>query len=62
VIPVPSLFSDGNVFFILSKCRRPARKAGWTDERFRQFNDEAMACGSYDAVIQHVMRHFEEAP
>ena len=49
---------DGNAFSILGRARRVARKAGWTDEEFSKFREEAMA-GSYDHLLQTCDKYFE---
>jgi len=49
---------DGNVFFILGKAVREARKAGWDEEKVEAFKKDAMS-GDYDHVLQLCMEHFE---
>lgn len=49
---------DGNAFFILGKCKRAARDAGWDDQRWTAFVNEATS-GDYDHVLQTVMHYFE---
>jgi hypothetical protein len=49
---------DGNAFAILGRCNRSARAAGWTDDQWRVFHDEATA-GDYDNLLRTAMKHFE---
>ena len=49
---------DGNVFFILGKAVREARRAGWDEERIEKFKKEAMS-GDYDHALQTCMEYFE---
>jgi hypothetical protein len=60
-IEVADLWQDGNVFSILGKCQRAARKAGWTKEEWSAFHKAAVAAGTYDAVLAAVMTSFDEA-
>lgn len=49
---------DGNAFAILGECRRAAKRAGWTDEEFMEFDRKAKN-GDYDHLLQTVLTHFE---
>ncbi len=49
---------DGNVFFILGKATREARRAGWSKEKIEKFQKEAMS-GDYDHALQTCMDYFE---
>jgi len=49
---------DGNVFFILSKAVREARRAGWDEEKIERFKEDAMS-GDYDHALQICMEYFE---
>lgn len=49
--------SDGNVFCIIGKARRVARKAGWTAEQIEEFQSEVTS-GNYDHAIQTCMKFF----
>ncbi len=49
---------DGNVFFILGKAVREARRAGWSEEKIEQFKEDAMS-GNYDRALQTCMEYFE---
>ena len=49
---------DGNVFFILGKASREAKRAGWSKEKLEKFMKEAMS-GTYDQVLQLCMEHFD---
>lgn len=51
---------DGNVFSILGRCQKAARKAGWTPEQIEAFRKEATS-KDYDHVLQTVMTQFETA-
>lgn len=59
-IMVRNLFDDGNAFSILGKCRRAARKAGWTEDQWDVFRQEACN-GDYDHLLLAVMKVFDEA-
>jgi hypothetical protein len=48
---------DGNAFAILGACYRAAKKAGWTEEHWKQVHDE-MASGDYDHLLQTAIKHF----
>lgn len=50
---------DGNAFAILGRCRRAARRAGWSEEQWEAFREEATS-GDYDHLLGTVMEHFEE--
>jgi hypothetical protein len=49
---------DGNAFSILARCRRAAKKAGWSVDQWETFKEEAMM-SDYDHLLQAVMYHFE---
>jgi len=49
---------DGNAFAILARCRKAARKAGWTDEQIKEFMDKATS-GDYDNLLRAVMSFFD---
>jgi len=49
---------DGNVFFILGKAIREARRAGWNKERIEKFKKDAMS-GDYNNVLRLCMEHFD---
>lgn len=49
---------DGNAYAILGACKRAARKAGWSDEKWMRFREEATT-RDYDHLLQTVMRDFE---
>jgi hypothetical protein len=51
---------DGNAFFILGRCRRVARAAGWDEEQLDVFMNKAMD-GDYDHLLRTVAEHFEIA-
>ena len=49
---------DGNVFFILGKAVREARRAGWSEEKIERFKKEAIS-DDYDHALQTCMEYFE---
>ena len=49
---------DGNAFSILGETRRALRAAGVDQSKIQQFTDEASS-GSYDDLLQTVMRWVE---
>jgi hypothetical protein len=49
---------DGNVFFILGKAVREARRAGWSEEKIGKFKEDAMS-GDYNHVLQLCMEYFD---
>jgi hypothetical protein len=49
---------DGNAFAILGRCRKAARKAGWTSEQTEEFMKLAMN-GDYDHLLRTAMEYFE---
>ena len=52
---------DGNAFAILGRCRRVARRAGWSDGQIERFTDEAIS-GDYDHLLATVMDQFDVDP
>lgn len=50
--------ADGNAFAILRRCRRAARRAGWSEEKIGRFEAEAIA-GDYDNLLRVVTDRFE---
>ena len=49
---------DGNVFSILGRATRVARKAGWDEEKIKKFQKEAQS-GDYDHALQTGMEYFD---
>ena len=49
---------DGNVFLILGKAARAAKRAGWSQEKIDKFMEEAKS-GDYDHVLQTCMEYFD---
>ena len=49
---------DGNVFFIIGRAVKFARRAGWTEERIKTFTEE-MQAGDYDHALQTCMKYFD---
>jgi len=49
---------DGNVFYILGKAVREARRAGWSEEKINEFKRKAMS-GDYNNALQTCMAYFD---
>ncbi len=49
---------DGNAGYIIGKCMKVARKAGWDLAKQNKVRDEMMA-GDYDHLLQTAMKYFE---
>jgi len=49
---------DGNVFFILGKAVREAKRAGWSEEKIEKFKEDAMS-GDYDHALQTCFKYFD---
>jgi len=49
---------DGNVFYILGKAVREARRAGWSEEKIAEFKEKAMS-GDYDNALRTCMAYFD---
>ena len=49
---------DGNAFAILARCRRAARKAGWTQEKIKEFMDAATS-SNYEFLLRTCTEHFD---
>ena len=58
-IKVRDLFSDGNAFALMGKCRGAAKKAGWSAERLKAFSDDCMS-GDYNHLLTVVFKDFDE--
>jgi hypothetical protein len=52
------VLGDGNAFAILGACRRAARRAGWSDDEWSAFQDEATR-DDYDHLLLTVMGRFD---
>ena len=50
---------DGNVFNIIGLCKRAAKKAGWSTEEVSELVRQLMNAGSYDSVLQIILKKFE---
>jgi hypothetical protein len=50
--------ADGNAFSILGLCKQAARKAGWHDTEWLEFQRKCMQ-GDYDHLLRTVMEHFD---
>ncbi len=49
---------DGNVFFILGRARKIARRAEWSEEKIAKFTKEAQS-GDYDHALQTCIKYFD---
>ena len=49
---------DGNVFSIIGRVSKALRRSG-QPERATEFTDAAMACASYDEVLQLCFKYVE---
>ena len=49
---------DGNAFSIMGRCHRAAKDAGWTEDKWKEIQNEMMA-GDYDHLLYTAMNHFE---
>lgn len=49
---------DGNAFAILSACSVAAKKAGWTKEQLKEFEDKAIS-GDYANLLRTACEYFE---
>jgi hypothetical protein len=49
---------DGNVFYILGKAVREARRAGWSEEKIAEFKEKAMSA-DYDNALRVCMDYFD---
>ena len=49
---------DGNAFFVLGRCRKAARVAGWTDERIDAVT-KRMQGGDYSNLLRVALEEFE---
>jgi hypothetical protein len=47
--------SDGNAFAIIGTVRKALRRAGITDDKIKEFSDDAMS-GDYDHLLQTCMK------
>ena len=50
--------SDGNVYFIIARCRKAARRDGWSAEEIGELTAK-MKAGDYDHALQVVFQNFE---
>lgn len=50
--------TDGNAFAILAKCKKAAKKAGWTNEKIEEFTAEAKS-GDYDNLLTTCCKYFD---
>jgi len=49
---------DGNIFFILGRAIKIARKNNWSEETIKTFLDDAKS-GDYDHALQTCMKYFD---
>ncbi len=52
------IHQDGNVFNIIGKAVRAAKKAAWTQEKIEKFTKE-MTSGDYDNALRVVQDYFD---
>jgi hypothetical protein len=50
--------NDGNAFAILGACSQAAKKAGWTKEQLKEFQDKAPS-GDYDHLLITACEYFD---
>ena len=50
--------TDGNAFALLSKARRAAKNAGWTNEQWEEFQRQATS-GDYNQMLATMMEWFQ---
>ena len=50
--------SDGNAFYVLGLAVREAKRAGWSEEKIKEFKEKAMS-GNYDHLLQTCMEYFD---
>lgn len=50
--------SDGNAFYLIGKCVKALKRAGYSKEEVAKFTEEAKS-GDYDNVIQTAMKWCE---
>ena len=50
---------DGNIFYIMGRCIKVAKRAGWSAERIKSFTDKVTASSNYDDALCVVMDHFD---
>jgi len=46
---------DGNIFFIVGRCQRALRRAGYGQDEIERFAKEVTATRSYDEALRVVM-------
>jgi len=51
-------YVSGNVFALLGRARKVARRAGWSEEDIEKMTDECRE-KDYDHAIQTLMKHFD---
>jgi len=49
---------DGNAFAILGRCSKAAQRAGWSQERVKKFQNDAIE-GDYNHLLQTCMEYFD---
>ena len=49
---------DGNAFKILAAARMASKKAKWTNEKWRKFDDEATS-GNYENLLRTCIKYFD---
>ena len=56
---VKLLGENGNIFFILGRCQKEAKKAGWSKKELNDFTNKVTSADNYDHALQIVMEYFE---
>jgi hypothetical protein len=51
--------NDGNIYSVMARCQRAARKAGWDKQEIDTFIEKLKSSHNYDAALVVVMDHFE---
>jgi len=54
----PMVGEDGNVFAVIGRVSRALKRDG-QPERAKEWQEKAVACGSYDAVLQLMFSYVE---
>lgn len=50
---------EGNVFSIITRCRKAAEEAGWTTTQWRTFLNDLVRETSYDRIVERIGESFE---
>ena len=55
---VKLIHGDGNAYYVLARCRKAARRAGWGPAKIQTVIDE-MTSGDYDHLLQTAQKYFD---